>query len=218
MRNKNLLILGASGKIGKWVVQLTKERGYNITAVVRSKSSMDGIDGIKVIQGSVLDKEILEEAIEGQNYVLSCLGIQRKSPNPWSGLSSPPNLTESVIKNGLPMMEKNGVERIVVVSAAGVGDSWNRVNTLLKGIIKTSSIAKTYKDFENSEKLLEQSRIESLAVRPVGLVDEESTNQAKIVEHFSMSSKISRKDVAKWMVDALERKEKFDKPSEMIGW
>lgn len=219
MNNKNLLILGASGKIGKWAVQLAQERGYNITVVVRSKSKMANISGIKIVEGSVLKTEILEQAIEGQDMVLSCLGIQRKSAeNPWSGLASPPDFTASVMKAGIPIMEKNGVNRIVVVSAAGVGDSWTTVHPVLKGIIKTSSIKKTFKDFENTEKLLKQSAIESLSVRPVSLVDETGSQEAKIVEQFLMSSKVSRKDVAKWMMDALERKEQFHASEEMIGW
>ena len=48
MKYKNLLILGASGGIGQWAVKIAKERGYNITVVVRSKASIEKIEGLNV--------------------------------------------------------------------------------------------------------------------------------------------------------------------------
>jgi len=38
------------------------------------------------------------------------------------------------------------------------------------------------------------------------------------VNQFNISTRISKSDVAKWMVNALEREERFEKPTEMIGW
>jgi len=218
MKYKKLLILGASGKVGQWAVKMAKERGYNITVVVRSKASMEKLKDVNVIQGSVLDDGILEKAMQGQDAVLSCLGIKRKSQNPWSALASPADFMETVVKKAVPIMKKQGIQRVIVVSAAGVGDSWSAVSSFMKFLVRSSNVKYAFDDFDNMEKLLLNSDIDSLSVRPVGLVNDESNNRAKIVDHFKMSSKISRSDVAKWMVDALEREEHFKNPSEMIGW
>ena len=219
MEYKKLLILGASGKIGQSVVKIATELGYDVSVVVRSKTSVENIKNITIIEGSVLDTDILEKAIQGQDAVLSCLGIKRTSQsNPWSPLASPSNFTESVIKNALPIMTKHGIKRFVGISAAGVGDSWDTVSPLMKFIIRSSNIKLAFADFDKMEKALLTSNIDSLTVRPVGLVDGNKNTDAKIVSNFKMSSQISRKDVAEWMMDALERKGTFNKSSEMIGW
>lgn len=219
MEKKNLLILGGSGKVGQWVVNLAKEKGYAITAVVRSKSSLEHINGIRIIEGSVLDNAILKKAIKGQHLVISCLGIKRKSQsNPWSELVSPLNFTEAVANNLVPLMETEGIKRIVAMSAAGVDDSWSLMSGGMKFIVKFSNVKHAFNDFGKMEKLLAKSKVESLVVRPVGLVDKESEKQAQIVDRFEMSSQISRKEVAQWMIDGLERKELINHVNDMIGW
>ena len=219
MKYKNLLILGASGGIGQWAVKIAKERGYNITVVVRSKASIEKIEGLNVLQGNVLDSDVLEEAMQGQDAVLSCLGIKRKTQgNPWSALASPTDFTEMVAKKTVAIMKKKDIQRLIVISAAGVGDSWSAVSPFMKILIRSSNIKFTFDDLDNMEKILHNGNIDSLAVRPVGLVNGESSNRAKIVDRFKMSSKISKSDVAKWMLDALEREERFKSPTEMIGW
>ena len=115
-------------------------------------------------------------------------------------------------------MKKQGIQRIVAVSAAGVGDSWTAVTPFMKFLVRKSNVKYAFDDFDNMEKLLLNSGIDSLTVRPVGLVDKEPSSPAKIVDRFKMSSQISRIDVATWMMDALERKERFNQSSEMIGW
>lgn len=218
MKNKNILILGASGKVGQEVVKLAKENGYTITVVVRSKESMSKFSDINCIEGSVLDEPTLERAIIGQESVVSCLGIKRKSQsNPWSALASPENFTESVAEKAIPILKKHGVKRMVMISSAGVGDSWRKVSGGMRFLINTSKVKYTLNDFYKSEQAFIKSGIDFLAVRPVGLVDEDKNQQPKLVEHFKMSSQISRQHVAKWMMDALERKGEFKNPAEMIG-
>ncbi len=219
VKYKNLLILGASGGIGQWVVKIAKERGYSVTILVRSKTSFDKAEGLNVIEGNVLDSNVLEKVIQGQDAVLSCLGIKRKSKaNPWSAIVSPSNLTEVVAKTTVEAMKRHGVQRLIVISAAGVGDSWKNVSSFMKFIIRSSSIKLSYNDLDNMEKILQSSDIDSLAIRPVGLVDGQPSNRAKIVSHFKVSSKISKGDVAKWMLDSLEKETRFSSSSEMIGW
>jgi len=219
MKHRNLLILGASGGVGKWAVKIAKERGYKITVIVRSKASFENSEGIHVIEGNVLDNDVLEKAVQGQDAVLSCLGIKRKNQaNPWSVIVSPTDFTEMVMKNTITIMENKGIHRLVTVSAAGVGDSWSSVSSFMKFMIASSNIKHAYKDFDNMEKRLKNSKIDSLSVRPVGFIDAEPTNKTQLVNQFNISTRISKSDVAKWMVNALEREERFEKPTEMIGW
>lgn len=215
---KNLLILGASGKIGSLVLNEAVKRGYNVTVIVRLKSKLKETENIRIIEGSVLDDNILREAITNQDAVLSCLGVLRENQaNPWSKVLSPINLTESVAKKTLNLMSEFGIKRFISISAAGVGDSEKVLTFPMKVLINLSNIKVSFIDLFNMEEVMKSSAIDTMVLRPIGLKDADASNATKIVDKCGMSSQISREDVAIWMLDALERKEKYANSSEVIG-
>ncbi|NRB43093.1 MAG: NAD(P)H-binding protein, partial [Pseudomonadales bacterium] len=114
MSYKNLLILGATGNIGRLVLNDALERGYKVTVVVRAKEKVQPHAQLTIIEGSVLDASVLTHAMKGQDAVISCLGILRKNQqNPWSTVISPQDFTASVIKNTLSIMHEHGVKRLI---------------------------------------------------------------------------------------------------------
>jgi len=219
MKYKNILILGATGATGRWLVQMATERGHQVTALVRSKENIEERDGLEIVQGDVLDAATLEHVMEGKDAVLSCLGISRKSAsNPWSPLLSSSDFSATSAQSIVVAMKKHGVERLIAISAAGVGDSKANVDPITRLLFRKSNLSITLQDSENMEEVYTDSGLDSLAVRPVRLVDGAPANRARIVERCGISSKISRSDVAGWMLDALERPEPFTSRSEMIAW
>lgn len=66
----NITILGASGFAGHHIAQESIARGHTVTAVSRSGS---GTPGTRAVQGSVLEPEILERALEGADVVVGAL-------------------------------------------------------------------------------------------------------------------------------------------------
>ncbi|MDO6541737.1 NAD(P)-dependent oxidoreductase [Photobacterium sanguinicancri] len=219
MTQQKLLILGASGGCGQWAVELAVAQGYLVTVLIRQNSQYTPPAGVKVIYGNILDPQTVKDAMSNQNAVISCLGIKRKTAkNPWSALASPSDLATQSTKNIVDAMTFHDIKRLVVVSAAGVAESFSNISTIMKLLIKGSNINKTSNDFAAMEKILANSAIDSLAVRPVGLVDQQTDKKAVIVDHFDLSSQISKKDVAQWMLDAIARPDPFDSPTEMIGW
>ena len=85
-------------------------------------------------------------------------------------------------------------------------------------MVERTNLKKAYLDLENTESQFEKSHLDWLSVRPVTLIDKEQTNRVQIINRYGIFSKISRYDVAKWMLDALEREGKFRLHYEMIGW
>lgn len=72
---RNVLILGATGKIGHWVAKLLKSAEVSQTLYVRTPDKLDSMftDGAKVLQGDVLDTETLSQVMEGQDIVVAAL-------------------------------------------------------------------------------------------------------------------------------------------------
>src|SRR5688572_13137511 len=84
-----VLILGASGGVGRWLTRLAADRGHEVTALVRASSGFVAPPGVDVRVGEVLDGAALDNAVQGQEVVASCLGIRRAGLNPWAPILSP---------------------------------------------------------------------------------------------------------------------------------
>ncbi|WP_295891744.1 NAD(P)-dependent oxidoreductase [uncultured Vibrio sp.] len=219
MENKKLLILGASGGVGAWAVEIASKRGYQVRVLVRPSTHYQAPEGVEVMRGEVLDRATMEQAMEGQDLVISCLGIKREQPNnPWAKVVSPTDLAERSMLNIVAAMNKHNISRIVAISAAGVAESFSQVSWLMKLLIRKSNVNVTFQDFEKMENILKQSDADSLTVRPVGLVDKQSAKKASLIHRFNITSQISKQDVAEWMLDAIKRPMPFKTSSEMIGW
>ena len=82
---KNVCIVGASGKLGQYMVQHALDSGYEVVGVCREKSvhKLDAFkDRITIIPGMTNDRAVIERAVSGCDGVLTVLapwGVQQYS-------------------------------------------------------------------------------------------------------------------------------------------
>lgn len=82
MANKKICIVGASGKLGRYMVQHCLDKGYEVVGVCREKSvsKLDEFkDRMSIIPGATNDREIIKKAVEDCDGVLCVLvpfGVQ----------------------------------------------------------------------------------------------------------------------------------------------
>jgi len=82
---KKVCVVGASGKLGHYMVRHALDRGYEVVGVCRAKSvaKLRVFDGrITVIPGDTNDREVIRRAVEGCDGVLTVLvpwGIRQYS-------------------------------------------------------------------------------------------------------------------------------------------
>ena len=78
-------IVGASGKLGQYMVQHALDRGYEVVGVCRQRSvgKLDRFEGrITVIPGATNDRDVIKKAVAGCDGVLTVLvpwGVQQYS-------------------------------------------------------------------------------------------------------------------------------------------
>lgn len=73
---KKVCIIGASGKLGRYMVQHSLDQGYDVVGVCRKRSvgKLDAFQGrITVIPGATNDREVIKKAVEGCDGVLTVL-------------------------------------------------------------------------------------------------------------------------------------------------
>ena len=200
-----LLILGASGGCGRWAVSLAHNRGHDLRVVVRPETDFAAPSGVEVITGSVLDQTTILNAVEGREAVVSCLGPKRLNPrNPWSKRASPDDFAERSAGYITAAMAHHGLSKGAAISAAGVGDSWPLTHPLLRWFFDHSSIAHAYRDLERMEQIFSANGLPWHVVRPVTLVKGPPTSKAKVVDRYRILSRISRGDVAQWLLNSVE--------------
>jgi uncharacterized protein YbjT (DUF2867 family) len=197
-----ILVLGATGRTGKLFTQLATAQHHQVTAIIRNRK--DGIiPMVNYIEGMPTDEQLLTRVLQGMDAVVVSLNINRTSDNPFARVTSPLTIISDTVKTLIPAMEKNHVKRIITVSASGVGDSWNDMNMIAKVLIRYSNIWKAYQDHDRQEQLVRQSRLDWTIVRPVMLNDKDADDYRAVIGKPSGGS-ISRKAVAKFILDALE--------------
>lgn len=183
--------------------------GHGVTALVRPQSRplLDRLEraGAHVVEGDVLDGSAdAWDAMAGHDVVASSLGFKRESVrNPWSKLTSPPELNSRTARLIVAAMNKHGVKRVIAVSAAGVGDSAARMNWLMRFLVAKSNIGVAYRDLAVMEDVFRQSGLEWLCPRPTRLTSSLTSRPTRVIDSFPSSAAISRLDVALWMIERM---------------
>lgn len=194
-----VLVLGAAGKTGSAVVQQALAAGHEVTAFVQKADEYQQ-EGARVVEGDATNSATMEQAVAGQDAVLDAVG--GKTPYKTT------TLEETVARNIISSMQRNGVRRLVVTSMVGEGDSkanatvWERllVSTFLRGADK---------DKAAMESAVQASDLDWVILRPAILSDDAATGDVKVFESVTgeKAHKITRADLATFMVGQIRNNE-----------
>jgi uncharacterized protein YbjT (DUF2867 family) len=186
----NLLVLGATGRTGRLVVEQALAAGHTVTALVRSPEKMaNGNANLRVVTGSATDKSDLARALEGADAVISTLGGKG---------SVIADSTRAIVAAA----RETGVNRVVVLSTfAAERDRLDAGTRLLTGI----GMGAVLKDKSAGEEMLRRSDLEWTIVYASLLSDGPASGSVVVLPDGAkrgLSQKISRADLAAWMVEA----------------
>lgn len=204
----HILILGSTGRTGRILLSEALRRGHQVTVLVSHKGALKvKSDSIKVFEGTPLNKFTLADAAHGCDAVLSTLNISRVSDFPWSKLRTSKDFLSASMSHILEAARATSVKRIIITTAWGVAETQKDVPFWFRWLIKNSNIRYAYYDHERQEQILKTSNINWTIVRPVGLTDSEKARdiQVSLNNHPKPSLTISRRNVALFILDALEK-------------
>ncbi|MCP4902093.1 MAG: SDR family oxidoreductase [bacterium] len=113
-RSKRILVAGATGYLGKFVVEELKARGYWVRALARSPRKLDHLLGSldEVVKAEVTQPETLDHVCDGIDVVFSSIGITKQR----DGLTFR-DVDYQGNKNLLDVARRAGVWRFAYVSA-----------------------------------------------------------------------------------------------------
>ncbi|MEL6325792.1 MAG: SDR family oxidoreductase [Cyanobacteria bacterium J06626_23] len=193
-----LVIFGATGTVGRQVVEQALEQGHTVTAFARNLTKLNiQHPQLSFMQGDVMDSLAVEQAISGQDAVVCVLGSGKK-------------LTGTVRSEGtqqiIQAMEKVGVRRLICQSTLGTGDSWGNLDFYWKYVMFGFILRKVFADHERQEDLVRNSNLDWTIVRPSAFTDGPRTGRYR--HSFpstdrNITLQISRADVADFILRQL---------------
>ncbi|MCX2681173.1 SDR family oxidoreductase [Galbibacter sp. EGI 63066] len=190
-----ILVIGATGRTGRYVVKQALNEGHRVTAFVRSPEKLDYPQtGVTTVQGNVLDVKEVQNLVNNQRFDAVVVAI---------GDSTLKRSTVRAVgtKNIITALENRNVSsRLWVISSAGINESMDQLGFISKTFLKT--ILKGHlRDHSNQEKYVRESRLPYTIVRPVGLSDEAGDNDYMVLEKGKVkTNRIPRMDVAHFIV------------------
>jgi len=110
----NIVIFGANGATGKILTKQALDSGHRVTAVTRHPEAFPLRDArLNVMGGDVFDLALVEQAVAGQDAVLSTLGVPFRR--------TPITLYSRGMAHIVQAMKHSGVRRVVCVSSSATG-------------------------------------------------------------------------------------------------
>jgi putative NADH-flavin reductase len=194
-----ILVIGATGGTGRQLLDQALERGYEVTAFVRNPSKLPSRhERLRIIQGDVMDYAAVESSVRGQDAVLSALGHKR--------FLFPTTILSAGTGNVIRAMEGLGVKRFVCETSLGIADSRGRLGLYYTLFLVPILLRFYYRDKELQERHIKDSSLEWIIVRPGVLTNgpRRGTYCHGQVGHWLWTVRISRADVATFMLDQLE--------------
>jgi len=199
MPAKRILVLGATGGTGREVVDQALEQGHAVTALARHPERMQrSHERLRFVAGDVTQPGgALSEAVRGQDAVISALGqgLRLRSENLFA--RSTPRILEA--------MELEGVRRLIVTSAYGVGVTWRDVPWVPRILVRLF-LWDLYADKEAGERTLQQSALDWTIVYPTALTSGPRTGRYRVGERLALRAlpRISRADLAAFLLTQIE--------------
>ena len=195
----NALIFGSTGGTGRQLVEQALAQGHMVTAFARNPHKL-GLQhpNLRVVQGDVLDFAAVEQAMQGQEVVLSALG-------------APATQKDAVRSEGtrhiIRAMEQTGVRRFICLTTLGIGDSQEALPFSYKYLIVPLFLRQAFADSERQEDCIRQSALEWTIARPATLTNGQRTGQYRHgfpATEKGLKIKISRADVADFMLRQMQ--------------
>lgn len=195
---KTVVVAGATGRAGRCIVRELLNRGYAVRALIVppfDPPDPPGLrsEGVELVAGDLTSVASLEKAVEGASFLISAIGSRKpfsKGENDRIDNMGNQNLARAARAKGL--------EKIVIISSVGAGNSRNALSFMYKLMMSPILRAK-----EKSEAFIRSFGMTHIIIRPGGYGDKEVSGQIAFGEGGKITGRVTRAQIAKVCVDAL---------------
>ncbi|MBZ5753332.1 MULTISPECIES: NAD(P)-dependent oxidoreductase [Metabacillus] len=170
----NILILGATGRVGSQIVTYALHESHHVTVLVRTPEKIQiNNENLTIIEGNVLNKDDIVRAMHGIDVVISALNTDGTT-----------TLSESMPLI-IEAMENEGIKRIITIGTAGILQSRTTPNSLrYQSSESKQRSTRAAKEHHKVYDMLKQSTLEWTIVCPTYLPYGERVGKYRIDRNF----------------------------------
>ena len=210
-----VLIIGASKGIGLETVRQALDAGHQVRALARSAPRIPvRHPQLEKMKGDALDRATVEQALDGVDVVIQTLGV---SGGPGI-LFKPIRLFSDATRVLVAAMEAKLVNRLICLTGLGAGDSRGKGGFLYNAFIGLI-LVRAYDDKTIQERIIRNSTLDWVIVRPGGLTNGAHTGRYKVLTDPKdwRGGFISRANVADFLVKQIDSDAHLHKTPVLIG-
>lgn len=210
--SKKILVIGGSGRTGKFVIKELLQRNHEVTALVRNPGAMeDEINlGLKTFTGTPMNAQDVRSIFQQStpDVIIVTLSAPRAADSPFAAVVSPLRLMADSVANIVTVRKDFKASKIVIMQAFGVGESWVNMHYVMRLLMKKSNMIYQYDDHNLVASEIEATGETYVLVRPSRLVDGEAKETKEYPDHgkgVPVLATITRGSVARFLVEAAEK-------------
>ena len=195
----NLTVFGATGGVGREVVNQALERGDHVTAYVRNPAKLDITHPhLTSITGELTDREEVRRAVRGADAVISALGpsLDRKATG-----TPLVDGTRAIVE----AMQAEGVERYVGMATPSLRDPRDKRSLLgrLVPFMGRTFLSRAYRELLDMSQLVTDSDLDWTIARFTRPTDGPRTGtiRAGYLGRDRIRASITRADIAAFLLD-----------------
>jgi putative NADH-flavin reductase len=192
-----IVVFGASGQVGRQVVQKLLDHGNQVRAFVHGNNPFNDDENLEVITGDIHDQGSVKKAVVGCDAVVSTLGS-------WG--TKQKDILSSGMINAIAAMQSARIERIVSLTGAAAFDEHDNPSLVDKTarLLTKLTARKILEDGEKHIELLRSSQLGWTVVRsPIMLGGESSGYELSHKSPLPWAT-IQRADVSSAIVTLVE--------------
>lgn len=201
LEGQTILVAGASGRAGRYVVRQLRAEGLRFRAMTRSRAAAqerlgDDYASVNWVECDVRDPAQVSAAMRGVDLVISLIGA-----NQVTGDNTAEFVDYGGVRNLVDAAVRENVAQFVLLTAIGVTDPAHPFNKATRG-----ALGWRFK----GEEYLRASGLSYTIVRPGGLVNEPAGQKGLRLEQGDnwrplLRSTLSRDDLALVLIEALRQ-------------
>lgn len=209
---KKVLIIGGTGKTGNLLAKDFLDSGVVPVCFGRTASKESVPSGALAFRGDSLSKSSLSRSMEDVDTIVVCLSISRDGGSPFSKVVGDRELHSKSMRAIVGLAKEYGIDRVLKISAQGVGDSWNRAGIFFRGLVVSSNLRTAFSDHELSDYILSGSGLNWTIIRPP-ILDGRKSRHGLITGTMLKTRSydtVSREELSAWIVKNIGRRVYFN--------
>ncbi len=202
---RRVAIFGATGGTGSYALRHALGAGFHVTAFVRDPRRLPfSHPALRIVRGDVMQPQTLLGVLDGHDAVLCLLGTMPEGDDSRTRRQPGVPVCSVGTANILAAMRAAGVQRLVVLSSASVGES-RATGRLGLGRLVHAVLRDVMDDKERQEALVRASPTRWTILRPARFNRHPGSGRIAIGEDLRWGfASVSRDDVAQALVRLID--------------